>query len=82
MFLRESAAIGIKECPESTRDSSLADSPSSLFSGHLGMLAIVFIGILNWGHAVDSGRALELDALVCDTWSHRRVLLEDALRGA
>lgn len=43
------------------------------------MLAIIFIGVLNWGHAVDRGRALELDALVYDTWSHRRILLEDAL---
>lgn len=62
-----------------SRDSSLADHPSSLFPGNLSMLAVVFIGILNWGHAVDSGSATELNALVCGTWSNRRVLLENAL---
>lgn len=64
--------------PENTRDGSLADHPSSLFTGDFGMLAVVFIGVLNRGHAVDSGCAAELNALVGHTWSNRRVLLEDA----
>jgi hypothetical protein len=82
LVLEAEVVIGGLTRLERTRDSSLADNPSSLFSGNLGVLSVIFIGILNWGHTVNSRRALELNALVCGAWSDRRVLLEDALRRA
>ena len=55
-------------------------SPASLFAGHLSVLAVVLVWVLDRCHAVHGRGALELNVLP-GAWSHRRrVLLEDALR--
>jgi len=63
---------------------SRSGSPSSLVARHLDMASIVFIFVLNRGHAVHSRCALEVNCLAA--WSRRggrgRTLLENALGGA
>lgn len=60
--------------------SSFSDRPASLFARHLGMRAVVFLGVLDGRYAMYCGRTLELDVLaaraVC---AHGRMFLEDAL---
>lgn len=65
-----------------------AEQPSSLVSGHLHVATIVVICVLNRGHTVDGGFAIELDSLRRGAAPWRAgagagagaILLEDAFR--
>lgn len=69
---------------ESLVETSRAGSPSSLVARHLDMATVVFVFVLNRGHAVHSRCALEVNCLAAGSRrsGRGRTLLENALGGA
>jgi hypothetical protein len=54
---------------QKSKPGSLPNRPSPLFSGHLHVLSVIFVGVLNRRHAMNSGCHLKLNALVDGTGS-------------
>lgn len=69
---------------ESLIKTSRPGSPSSLVARHLDFAAVVFVFVLNRGHAVHSRCALEVNCLAAGSRrsGRGRTLLENALSGA